>query len=56
MVVKSDGGYGYDSTDITAIHHRIVDLNVQRIVYVVDSGQAAHFKLVFEVAKMAGWH
>ena len=56
MVVKSDGGYGYDSTDITAIHHRIVDLNSTRIVYVVDSGQSEHFQLVFEVAKMAGWH
>jgi len=56
MVVKSDGGYGYDSTDITAINHRIVTLNTNRIVYVVDSGQAGHFKLVFEVAKMAGWH
>lgn len=22
MVVKSDGGYGYDSTDIAAIKHR----------------------------------
>lgn len=54
-VVKSDGGYTYDTTDLAAIRYRLVDLNVDKIYYVVGSSQSLHFKLIFEVAKMAGW-
>ena len=55
MVVKSDGGYGYDSTDLAAIRYRLLDLKVERIIYITDSGQSQHFMMLFEVAKMAGW-
>jgi arginyl-tRNA synthetase len=55
MLRKSDGGYGYASTDVAAIRYRLVDLGADRIIYVVGSEQHQHFELVFAVARMAGW-
>ncbi|HEX5493554.1 MAG TPA: arginine--tRNA ligase [Mycobacteriales bacterium] len=55
IVRKTDGGYGYDTTDLAAIRYRARDLKADRILYVVDSRQALHFRLVFEVARRAGW-
>ena len=55
MVVKSDGGFGYDSTDMTAIWYRIFELRADWLIYVTDAGQAPHFELVFEAARAAGW-
>ena len=34
FLVKSDGGYGYDSTDAAAIRYRIKDLNARWLIYV----------------------
>lgn len=55
MVRKSDGGYGYDSTDLATIRYRIATLHADRLLYVTDSRQALHFQLVFEAARRAGW-
>jgi arginyl-tRNA synthetase len=55
MVQKSDGGFGYDSTDLAAIHYRFVEKNADWVVYVTDSGQWGHFRLVFKAAQMMGW-
>ena len=55
MLRKSDGGYGYDSTDLAAIRYRLVDLGVSRIIYVVGSEQSQHLQMVFAAARMAGW-
>ena len=55
MVRKKDGGYGYDTTDLATIRYRVCDLKADRILYVVDSRQALHFRLVFEAARRAGW-
>ncbi|SJK86480.1 arginyl-tRNA synthetase [Babesia microti strain RI] len=52
---KSDGGYGYDSTDMACIRHRIITLGCKRLIYVTDSGQRSHFDLLFEAARIAGW-
>ena len=52
---KSDGGYGYATTDMAAIRYRIRDLHANRIIYVVGSEQAQHFEMVFAVARQAGW-
>ena len=35
---KSDGGYGYDSTDMAALHYRIKTLKRDWLVYVTDGG------------------
>jgi len=52
---KSDGGYGYDATDMAAIRHRVRDLGADRLIYVVGSEQALHFAMIFSVARQAGW-
>lgn len=56
MVVKSDGGYGYDSTDMAAIYHRLFIEKADWLVYVTDLGQESHFIKIFDAAKKAGWH
>jgi arginyl-tRNA synthetase len=55
MVRKSDGGYGYDTTDLATIRYRTTELNADRILYVVDSRQSLHFRLIFSAARRAGW-
>jgi arginyl-tRNA synthetase len=52
---KSDGGYGYATTDMAAIRYRIRDLHANRLIYVVGSEQAQHFAMVFAVARQVGW-
>jgi len=55
MLRKSDGGYGYDSTDLAAIRYRLRDLGATRLIYVVGSEQHQHLEMVFETARQAGW-
>jgi arginyl-tRNA synthetase len=52
---KSDGGYGYGSTDVAAIRYRLRDLGASRIIYVVGDTQHLHLTMVFAVARQAGW-
>ncbi|WP_306190064.1 MULTISPECIES: arginine--tRNA ligase [unclassified Streptomyces] len=55
IVQKSDGGYGYAATDLSAIRDRVFGLKANTLLYVVDARQALHFKMVFETARRAGW-
>jgi arginyl-tRNA synthetase len=55
MLRKSDGGYGYDTTDLAAIRYRIKDLKATRLIYVVGAEQSLHFRMLFAVARQAGW-
>jgi len=55
MLRKSDGGYGYDSTDAAAIRYRLTELGVTRIIYVVGSEQSQHLQMIFGLARQAGW-
>jgi arginyl-tRNA synthetase len=55
MAVKSDGGFGYDSTDLAAVKYRIKDMKSNRVIYVTDAGQSEHFEMIFIAAKKAGW-
>jgi arginyl-tRNA synthetase len=52
---KSDGGYGYDTTDLAAIRYRIRDLKADRLIYVVGAEQSLHFRMLFAIARQAGW-
>lgn len=52
---KSDGGYGYDSTDMTAIRYRLQTLKRDWLVYITDSGQMGHFHMCFDVARHMDW-
>lgn len=56
IIQKSDGGYTYDTTDMTAIYHRLVEEKTDWVLYVVDAGQSSHFDLIFKAAEMMEWH
>ena len=55
IIRKSDGGYGYQATDLAAVRHRTQDLGGQLLVYAVDARQSQHLAMVFAVAEQAGW-
>ncbi|HMR49923.1 MAG TPA: arginine--tRNA ligase [Arachnia sp.] len=55
IVRKSDGGYGYATTDLAAIRRRVRELHADRIIYVTDARQAGHFAQVFAAAREAGF-
>ncbi|MEU8523213.1 arginine--tRNA ligase [Streptomyces sp. NBC_01216] len=55
IVQKSDGGFGYAATDLSAIRDRVRNLGATTLLYVVDARQSLHFKMVFETARRAGW-
>ncbi|UVI36120.1 arginine--tRNA ligase [Brevibacterium spongiae] len=55
IIRKSDGGYGYATTDLAAVRNRAINLGVNRALYVVGTPQAQHFEMVFTVAREAGW-
>ena len=55
MLQKSDGGYGYDSTDMAAIKYRIDSLGATQCVYITDFTQGDHFQMVFKAARKIGW-
>ncbi|WP_369391080.1 arginine--tRNA ligase [Streptomyces sp. CG1] len=55
IVQKSDGGYGYAATDLSAIRDRVFNLKANTLLYVVDARQSLHFRMVFETARRAGW-
>ncbi|MEU3962650.1 arginine--tRNA ligase [Streptomyces buecherae] len=55
IVRKSNGGYGYAATDLSAIRDRVHNLKANTLLYVVDARQSLHFRMVFETARRAGW-
>lgn len=55
IVKKTNGGYGYAATDLSAIRDRVQHLKADTLLYVVDARQSLHFKMVFETARRAGW-
>jgi len=56
ILVKSDGGFTYDTSDLAAIRQRLVDEKAEWIIYVVDAGQSLHFQQLFDVARKVGWY
>jgi arginyl-tRNA synthetase len=60
MVVKSDKGYTYDTTDLAALWFRTQKYSdlvgkFNEILYLTDAGQRTHFENVFEVGQKMGW-
>lgn len=53
-VIKSDGGFTYDTSDLAAIKHRLHEEKSNWLIYVTDAGQATHFSTLFACAKKAG--
>jgi arginyl-tRNA synthetase len=56
IIVKSDGGFTYDTSDMATIKQRIFEEKADWILYVVDIGQSEHFKLIFSAALDLGWY
>ena len=56
MVVKSDGGFTYDTSDLTAVLYRLENLKRNWLIYVVGKEQSDHFKSIFQAAKQIGAH
>jgi len=48
MVVKSDGAFTYDTSDMAALRHRVVDERGDWLIYVVDSGQVWRMCMVID--------
>ena len=42
-VVKSDGGFTYDTSDVTALNQRLFEEKADVILYIVDQGQVSTF-------------
>ena len=55
IIRKSDGGFNYSTTDLATVRYRVDKINVDRAIYVVGSDQALHFRMIFAVAREAGW-
>lgn len=55
-VVKTGGGYTYDTSDLAALNYRVNDVKADTVIYVTDSGQELHFRQVFAAAKKAGFY
>lgn len=53
-IVKSDGGFTYDTSDMATIKQRIQEEKADWIIYVTDSGQYTHFKTIFQCAERVG--
>lgn len=55
IVQKTDGGYGYATTDLAAIRDRFGRLGADLALYVVGAEQAQHLAMCFETGREAGW-
>ena len=51
ILIKSDGGYTYHTTDLATIKMRVDQLKAEEIIYFTDSRQSLHFEQVFEGAQ-----
>lgn len=54
ILLKSDGGTNYSTTDLATIQQRVDDLGARSILYVVDKRQSLHFEQVFRAAAKSG--
>jgi len=54
ILVKSNGGYLYSTSDLATIEERVDDFKVDLILYVVDKRQSLHFEQVFRAACQTG--
>ncbi|WP_247042104.1 arginine--tRNA ligase [Arthrobacter rhizosphaerae] len=55
IIRKSDGGYGYGTTDLATIRYRVRELQADRVLYVVGAPQNVHLRMVMATAREAGW-
>ncbi|XP_053145833.1 arginine--tRNA ligase, cytoplasmic isoform X1 [Hemicordylus capensis] len=55
-VMKSDGGFTYDTSDLAALKQRLFEEKADIIIYVVDNGQSVHLQTIYAAGQMIGWY
>ncbi|XP_063955150.1 arginine--tRNA ligase, cytoplasmic-like [Lytechinus pictus] len=55
-IVKSDGGYTYDTSDMATLYQRVHEEKGEWLIYVVDMGQGTHFDAIFSGCRKVGWY
>jgi len=55
IVQKSDGAFTYATTDLATIDYRVQEFQAEVMLYVVDTRQSEHFKLLFDTACRWGY-
>ncbi|GAA3201606.1 arginine--tRNA ligase [Actinocorallia longicatena] len=55
IIRKSDGGYGYGTTDVACLKYRAQTLHADRAVYVIGAPQALHLSMAWDTVERAGW-
>jgi len=56
ILVKSDGGFTYDTSDLATLRQRLFEEKAEWIIYVVDAGQSLHFQQIYDVGRQLGWY
>ena len=54
IVRKTDGGYGYATTDLATIEHRVKVWSADEVWYVVGAPQSLHFTQLFDATRRWG--
>lgn len=60
ILMKSDGGFTYDTSDLTAAKYRLQEekvnhTKIDQVIYVVDSSQKQHFDALIQLTLDLGW-
>ncbi|RYD29990.1 MAG: arginine--tRNA ligase, partial [Verrucomicrobiaceae bacterium] len=56
IIRKTDGGYGYATTDLATIEHRVKVWRADEVWYVVGAPQSLHFSQLFDATRRWGMH
>ncbi|HEY2123204.1 MAG TPA: arginine--tRNA ligase, partial [Chthoniobacterales bacterium] len=55
IIRKSDGGFGYATTDVATIEYRLNQWRADAIWYIVGAPQQLHFRQLFSLARRLGY-
>jgi arginyl-tRNA synthetase len=56
IIQKADGGFGYATTDLATVEHRVKQWHAEEIWYVVGAPQTLHFDQLFRAVERWGLH
>ncbi|HEX2746731.1 MAG TPA: arginine--tRNA ligase, partial [Verrucomicrobiales bacterium] len=54
IIQKTDGGFGYATTDLATVEHRVKEWKADEIWYVVGAPQSLHFEQLFHAVRRWG--
>jgi arginyl-tRNA synthetase len=54
IIQKTDGGFGYATTDLATVEHRVKEWGADEIWYVVGAPQSLHFEQLFHAVRRWG--